>query len=126
LIGSFLSFLAFILAPLTLPISHETGRDILAYVVLATLLTTALLYWLLNLLDVSISSDIARDVYLDMLVLGLLIIEPAYLMDFRDYFFYSAHLPLLLYSYVLISVGGAFTVLILQSEPRKVDIQPNI
>ncbi len=117
-LGLFLFIIAFFLNMLTIPIPIEVGKDLLGYIVLSILLTSALIYAFLNfVLKLSeIKSEYKRDVILLIFVLGLLIIAPAYMMGYSDVTTYYSKLPLLLYSYFLISIGSAFTMLILQSE----------
>ncbi len=117
-LGLFLFIIAFFLNMLTIPMPIDVGKDLLGYIVLSILLTSALIYAFLNfVLKLSeIKSEYKKDVILLLFVLGLLIIVPAYMMGYSDVTTYYSKLPLLLYSYFLISFGGAFTMLILQAE----------
>ena len=117
-IGLAFIIIAFILAMITVPIPPAIGKDEMGYVLIFILLTAAIVYAVLNfLLKINeIRSEIARDTILLIFVLGMLILIPAHMMGFSDGTAYYSRLPLLIYSGILVSIGGALTMVVLQAE----------
>ncbi len=116
--GAFLSILGIFLGFVTLPVSSSLESAIFPYFVLLTLVTSATIYGTLNfLLRIRrLNSLLVKDTALLFFSLGLLIMPMAYIMGYAIYDTYYSKIPLFIYSYILSSMGGAYTMIALQGE----------
>ncbi len=117
-IGAFLSILSIFLGFITLPVSSSLENAIFSYFVLLTLVSSAAIYGILNfLLKIRrLNSLLIKDTALLFFSLGLLIMPVAYMMGYTMNNIYYSKIPLLIYSYILASMGGAYTMIALQGE----------
>ena len=116
--GAFLSILGIFIGFRTLPVCSSLENAIFSYFVLLTLVTSATIYGILNfLLRIrKLNSLLIKDSALLLFSLGLLIMPIAYMMGYAIYDTYYSKIPLLIYSYILASIGGAYTMTVVQGE----------